>query len=284
MEIARMQNRTANKCLLILLALALTFNSLNFTSAARDKKTDAEAAPETWVGDLSPITSAEWNYDRAAHLLERAGFGGTPDEIKTLAAMTPQEAVRHLVYFQNVKEAPLPPFVETGVYPSKTWSRDRMGAAFQAILFGTLDKLPPEQRRVMMADERTGVTAEDKRTALTDKQAVVDKFYYWRNVDLLETARLQTWLADRMLRPLQEKLVLFWHGHFATSDDKVRDYRTMMGQFEMLRAHANGNLRDLLVGVGKDPAMLIDYSRYRLEKDLRELLHLIMSAPEYQLS
>jgi hypothetical protein len=28
----------------------------------------------------------------------------------------------------------------------------------------------------------------------------------------------------------------------------------------------------------------LDYSRYRLEKDLRELLHLIMSAPEYQLS
>src|SRR5262247_2490294 len=136
-----MHNRMTNRCLLILLAAALAFNAPNFTGAASDKKLGGGAGPETWVSDLSPITSAEWNYDRAAHLLERAGFGGAPDEIKTLAAMTPQEAVRHLVYFQNVKEAPIPPFVETDVYPSKTWSRDRMGAAFQAILFGTLDKL-----------------------------------------------------------------------------------------------------------------------------------------------
>lgn len=192
-----MQNPTTNKCLLILLLAAVAFNPLHFTVAANDKKLEAGAAPATWVGDLTPITNAEWNYDRVAHLLERAGFGGTPDEIKVL---TPQEAVRPLVYFQNVKEAQLPPFAETGIFPSKTWSRDRMGAAFQAILFGTLDKLPPKQRRLMMADERTGVTAEDRRTALTDKQAVVDKFYYWRNVDLLETARLQTWLADRMLK------------------------------------------------------------------------------------
>jgi uncharacterized protein (DUF1800 family) len=278
-----MQNPTTNKCLLILLMAALTFNSLHLTAAARDEKPQTGAAPATWVGDLSPITNAEWNYDRAAHLLERAGFGGTPDEIKALAAMTPQEAVRQMVYFQNMKEAQLQPFVETGIFPSKTWSRDRMGAAFQAILFGTLDKLPPEQRRVMMADERTGVTAEDKRTALTDKQAVVDKFYYWRNVDLLETARLQTWLADRMLktnRPLQEKLVLFWHGHFATSNDKIRDYRKMMGQFAMLREHANGNLRDLLIGIGKDPAMLIyldnrqNYKGHPNENFAREIMEL----------
>lgn len=58
-------------------------------------------------------------------------------------------------------------------------------------------------------------------------------------------------------RPLQEKLVLFWHGHFATGNEKVRDYRKMLGQFETLREHANGNLHDLLIGIGKDPAMLI---------------------------
>jgi hypothetical protein len=186
--------------LAVMLLATMAAGAINFTVVAVSKKQDGRAGPDSWVGDLSPISQADWSYDRAAHLLERAGFGGTPEEIQALAAMTPQEAVRRLVYFQNVKEAPLPPFVETGVYPSTTWSRDRMGTAFQAILFGTLDKLPPEQRRVMMAEERTGVAAEDKRTALTDKQAVVDKFYYWRNVDLLETARLQTWLVDRMLK------------------------------------------------------------------------------------
>lgn len=273
-----MRNGILRKTSLILLMSAVALHSPALSTAS-----EGLPAPVTWVDDLTPIASSDWNYGRAAHLLERAGFGGTPDEIKALAALTPQEAVKRLVYYQNIKEADLPPFVETGIFPSKTWSRDRMGAAFQAILFGTLDKMPPEQRRTMMSDERTGVTAEDKRTALTDKQAVVDKFYYWRNVDLLETARLQTWIADRMLktnRPLQEKLVLFWHGHFASSNDKIRDYRKMIGQFAMLREHANGSLRDLLIGIGKDPAMLIyldnrqNYKGHPNENFAREIMEL----------
>jgi len=30
-------------------------------------------------------------------------------------------------------------------------------------------------------------------------------------------------------RPLEEKMALFWHGHFATTEDKVRDYRKLLG-------------------------------------------------------
>src|SRR5579872_2926082 len=78
------------------------------------------AGPKEWVGDLSPIAASDWNYDRAAHLLERAGFGGTPAEIQALAAMTPEQAVRSLVRYQDVKDVGLPPFAETGVYPSRT--------------------------------------------------------------------------------------------------------------------------------------------------------------------
>jgi hypothetical protein len=29
----------------------------------------------SWQNDLSPIPNTDWNYDTAAHLLERAGFG-----------------------------------------------------------------------------------------------------------------------------------------------------------------------------------------------------------------
>ncbi len=217
-------------------------------------------APSSWTGDLSPITADDWNYDRAAHLLERAGFGGTPEEIQALARMSPQDAVRHLVRYQNVQDVDLPKFHESGIFPSPDFNRNGNGAAFAAILFGRLDKLPAAARAALMDDAKTGVTAENKRIARTDKQAVVDKFYYWNFVDGLETQRVESWLADRMLRtrhPLQEKLVLFWHGHFATGNDKVHDYRKMLGQFSMLRANANGNLRDLLIGIGKDPAMLI---------------------------
>ena len=58
-------------------------------------------------------------------------------------------------------------------------------------------------------------------------------------------------------RPLEEKLTLFWHGHFATGNTKVRDTRMIERQNEMLREHANGSFRDLVVGILKDPAMLV---------------------------
>ena len=91
-------------------------------------------------------------------------------------------------------------------------------------------------------------------------QPVVDKFFYGLRANTIETQRLGVWWANRMLttnRPLEEKLTLFWHGHFATGDAKVRDYRMMLRQNEMLRANASGRLRDLLVGILKDPAMLV---------------------------
>jgi hypothetical protein len=39
------------------------------------------AGPGSWVGEFSPIAAGDWNVERAAHLVERAGFGGTPEEI-----------------------------------------------------------------------------------------------------------------------------------------------------------------------------------------------------------
>ena len=57
-----------------------------------------KAGPASWQNDLAPITATDWNYDFAAHLLERAGFGGTPDEIQTLVKLTPAQAVARLVH------------------------------------------------------------------------------------------------------------------------------------------------------------------------------------------
>jgi uncharacterized protein (DUF1800 family) len=58
-------------------------------------------------------------------------------------------------------------------------------------------------------------------------------------------------------RPLEEKLTLFWHGHFATGQNKVRDYRMMLQQNLMFRAKASGSFRELLLALLKDPAMLV---------------------------
>jgi hypothetical protein len=67
------------------------------------------------------------------------------------------------------------------------------------------------------------------------------------------------WLY-RMLystHPLKEKLTLFWHNHFATSNLKVQNAGYMLGQYELMRAHAQGSFRTLLVEMSRDPAMMV---------------------------
>jgi uncharacterized protein (DUF1800 family) len=71
---------------------------------------------------------------------------------------------------------------------------------------------------------------------------------------------LYFWWVYRMLytaRPLEEKLTLFWHGHFATSFAKVNDTRLLLRQNELFRRLATGDFEEMLVEVSKDPAMLI---------------------------
>jgi uncharacterized protein (DUF1800 family) len=71
---------------------------------------------------------------------------------------------------------------------------------------------------------------------------------------------LQQWWLDRMATstsPLQEKLALFWHGHFATANYKVSDMLLMYQQNALFRANAAGNFRDLVHAMSLQPAMLI---------------------------
>ena len=75
-----------------------------------------------------------------------------------------------------------------------------------------------------------------------------------------DAAHLRAWWLTRMLHsphPLQEKITLFWHNHFATSYAKVQSARFMLGQYELMRRHALGNFAELLREMSSDPAMLI---------------------------
>jgi hypothetical protein len=74
------------------------------------------AGPAVWGDDLSPILPADWSYERAAHLIERAGFGGTPEQIARVAAMTPQQAVDELVDYQSIQDGSARPFDESSIW------------------------------------------------------------------------------------------------------------------------------------------------------------------------
>ena len=57
-------------------------------------------------------------------------------------------------------------------------------------------------------------------------------------------------------RPLEEKLALFWHSHFAVSDVKVEHGPMMIDYLMTIRKYAGGRFIDILKAVSKSPAMM----------------------------
>jgi uncharacterized protein (DUF1800 family) len=174
---------------------------------------------------IEPVEPAIWNPHMAAHLLNRAGFGGTPEHAAALAELKPEEAVRALVRGTwpagDNQDVPPPAWVEAPDTYARPGFRKNSG-------------LSPEERQ---------------------RQQQI-----FRRLQIERIESLQHWWLNRMrhaAHPLQEKMTLFWHGHFATSFEKVRHAGAMYAQNQMLRAHATGNLRDLLRAVARDPAMLV---------------------------
>ncbi|MBI5378644.1 MAG: DUF1800 domain-containing protein [Nitrospirae bacterium] len=78
--------------------------------------------------------------------------------------------------------------------------------------------------------------------------------------DLSTYQGIVQWWLFRMVhtwRPLEEKMTLFWHGHFTSAMSKVQNTTMMLNQNQLLRRHALGNFRNLSLDIYKDPAMLL---------------------------
>ena len=185
------------------------------------------------------------------HLLRRAGFGALPDEAAKYSRLTLPLAVASLVNFD----------------PAKTDIDSRIGTPGYV-----------------------GITTRgvfSPNTNITDAR--------------------QRWLF-RMVHspaPLQEKMTLLWHHHFATAYSKIQgivgavdatrmmatkrsqDSTGMKGQIELLREHALGNFRNLLIEIAKDPAMLywldgrLNFRAQPQENFGRELMELFTFGVEH---
>jgi len=197
-------------------------------------------------GALEPIADDGWGVAQARHLLERAGFGATPQDVAALARLGPRAAVRRLVFFEGIAadaRERLPPFEHSGIFEPG------------------LDPFPPSRPATTTLAEQSGeaLGVKVKTSGNRPLQPVVDTFFYWLRASRLETDRVAYWWANRMLvspTPLVEKMALFWHGHFASNEDKVRDYRKMLRQLELFQRAGLSDFRSLLIGVAQDPAML----------------------------
>ena len=81
-----------------------------------------------------------------------------------------------------------------------------------------------------------------------------------RKDDLTRIDGCQNWWLYRMLhsrRPLEEKMTLFWHGHFASTNSTVGRPPYMFVQNQLFRANGLARFDEFVVKVSQNPAMLI---------------------------
>jgi hypothetical protein len=174
---------------------------------------------------LAPLPASKWNEVTAAHLLNRAGFGGDPQQIADLHKMGMDRAVS---YFVDYDKIPYSPPIPDWAHPDPNY----------------VDKQRARGELMAAADIET-------------KQAMTTNFFLNRRI---ENAELTYWWLRRMAlgpRPFQEKMTLFWHGHFPSDIDKVNRNYLLYVQNEIFRQNALGNFQHLLTEVAHSPAMLI---------------------------
>ncbi|WP_372795307.1 DUF1800 family protein [Pontiella sp.] len=190
---------------------------------------------------MKKLEPGKWNREHAAHLLVRSGFGTTPARIHAAASQPLEKTVAAL--FQTPENVEPPEWITDGA-ALKPDFRDLAGLS------------DDERRRLRRLYQREATQ---------------------------QSRQLTGWWIERMINspcPLQEKMALFWHGHFATGIRKVKVPYMMYLQNRTFREHAFGSWQALITAVSQDPAMLVylDNTRSKAgapnENYARELMEL----------
>ncbi len=202
----------------------------------------SSALADTGALSLAPLRDRDWTRDCAAHLLRRAGFGGTPQEVDRLHALGIDGAVSYLVDFAQTPYELAPPQIDP-----------------------ELRRLVDPERKALSEDERQADRERRKRL----ERRTFEEIRGWWVRRLAESPR-----------PFEERMTLFWHGRFTSGFREVQNPVFMLEQNQLLRRLALGNYRDLLIGISKDRAMLryLDNAKNRKqspnENFARELMEL----------
>jgi uncharacterized protein (DUF1800 family) len=185
--------------------------------------------------EMLPKAQGSWSWQEAAHLLNRAGFGANPEEITKWHSWGREKAVEKLLTASDAAEFLPPP----------DWADP--------------EKIRAEAREKMAAIREQRLASRDLSPAEADRKRreVQRKF---QQMDRRRGLDLQQWWLDRMQHtaaPLREKMTLFWHDHFATSVQKVRQPYLLLKQNQTFREHALGNFRELTQDLARDAAMML---------------------------
>lgn len=185
------------------------------------------------INSLKELKADQFDAWKAQHLLNRAGFGGTPAQIAAITKLGLTCAVDYIVDYES-----------------------RSAAGFAAITGDEFDKdiMRPanaeEQKAVQQARRSGDERALEQLRLQRQRQQAADR---------QQVGEMQKWWLKRIIetpRPLEEKMTLFWHGHFATGYRAIEDSYHMFMQNQFFRTNATGNFADLVYGIIRDPAML----------------------------
>jgi uncharacterized protein (DUF1800 family) len=157
------------------------------------------------------------NQQKNQHLWWRAGFGPPSDQVHALSKQKPEALFRSILKASE-KKPELFDVADPGL--------KELVSGNQVMGPGKMQGLKPEEKQMIR------------------KQSVQD------------ITRLNTrWLEEMTESPAQllEKMSLFWHGHFAAKTVNILYDQAMLN---IIREHALGNFRDLLLNVSKSASMI----------------------------
>ena len=163
-------------------------------------------------------SSLEWNARTAEHLLNRAGFGASTRGIERAVAMGHEATVAELLRGEEY-------------VPEPFYTRVRRRGAVRA-------------------------RASDMEMTEVDRRMLSKEI---RRDDYEQLRDFLSWWVERMVEgddPLRERMTLFWHGHFTSSMDDVKNSHEMIVQNNLLRTKGMGDFRELVHAIARDPAML----------------------------
>lgn len=201
-----------------------------FFKTARNKKSGGgKSSARTYFAGLTPY-AGPWTINEVTHLLKRTMFGARKADVDHFLAMSPAAAVDELL---NTITTPSPPVRDYGLLEDDGVFYDDLGVAIG---------------QTWVNDPNIASFAEIRGQINS------------RRLD-----SLKKWWAGLIInqqRSIQEKMVLFWHHHFAVMESEISNAQFLYRHHNLLRTNVLGSFKTLVREVTIDPAMLIHLNGY----------------------
>lgn len=201
-----------------------------FLQAARSKNKPATLKGSKTASGIGAYNGS-WTINEVTHLLKRTMFGAKKTDIDYFLTRTVSEAVDELL---NNTTVPSPPLRDYGLL------QDDDGVLY--------DDLGVVRGQTWVNDPNLA-SADVIRGA----------------INRARVASLKKWWAGLIInqgRSIHEKMVLFWHHHYAVQESEIGNAAFLYRHHNLLRSSALGNVKTLAREVTIDPAMLVHLNGY----------------------